>query len=60
VDPWDDDLLDRAGQVIREADAALGRPHDRTRLDPWWALLDESLFTARGRRRLMSRWLDGR
>ncbi len=51
-----EDLLDRADQVLREADAALGRPHDRARLDRWWALLDESLFTSRGRRRLARRW----
>lgn len=50
------DLLDRARQVLREADAALGRAHDPRRLDRWWVLLDESLFTARGRQRLARRW----
>lgn len=50
------DLLDRARQMLREADAALGRAHVPSRLDRWWALLDESLFTARGRQRLARRW----
>lgn len=50
------DLLDRARQMLREADAALGRAHVASRLDRWWALLDESLFTGRGRRRLARRW----
>lgn len=54
------DLLVRARFVLQEADAALGRPHDRTRLDRWWSLLDESLFTNRGRDRLADRWAHAR
>jgi hypothetical protein len=50
------DLLERPGGILREIDASLGRPHDRTRLDDWWHLLDDSLFTPRGRRRLAARW----
>lgn len=50
------DLLERPDGILREIDASLGRPHDRTRLDGWWRLLDESLFTPRGRRRLAARW----
>jgi hypothetical protein len=54
------DLLVRARSVLQEADAALDRPHDRTRLDRWWSLLDESLFTNRGRDRLADRWAPAR
>lgn len=50
------DLLERPDGILREIDASLGRSHDRTRLDDWWRLLDDSLFTPRGRRRLAARW----
>jgi hypothetical protein len=50
------DLLARASVVLREADADLGRPHDRRRLKPWHALLDGSLLTPRGRARVARTW----
>jgi hypothetical protein len=50
------DLLGRALVMLREADAAIGRPHDPRRLDPWRSALRESLLTEGGRRRLEDRW----
>lgn len=35
--------------MLREADAALGRAHDSQRLEAWYAVLRESLFSATGR-----------
>lgn len=49
------DLLGRAQVILREADAALGRPHDPRRLDPWLDALRDSLFTSSGRTRLLRR-----
>lgn len=45
----DDDLLRRPVAVLREADAAVGRPHDPQRIRVWTALLRESSWTAAGR-----------
>jgi very-short-patch-repair endonuclease len=50
-----EDVLHAAVTILRDADRALGRPHDPRRIDAWHALLRESLFTAQGRRRLMGR-----
>jgi very-short-patch-repair endonuclease len=41
--------------VLRDADASLGRVHDPGRIKVWYSLLQESLFTASGRRRLERR-----
>jgi hypothetical protein len=50
------DLLTRAHVMLREADAALGRPHDPARLEAWYALLRASLFSRLGQDRLRERW----
>jgi hypothetical protein len=50
------DLLRRPLLILREADAALGRPHDPSRLLPWLAALRESLFSGAGQARLAARW----
>jgi hypothetical protein len=42
------DLLHRSVTVLEDADRALGRPHDPSRIRPWTAKLRESLFTAAG------------
>jgi hypothetical protein len=50
------DLIGRPQAMLREADAALERPHDPRRIVPWLTALRESLFTSTGRARLASRW----
>lgn len=50
------DLLGHAHVMLREVDAALGRPHDPARLEPWRQALRESLFSPSGRARLCARW----
>lgn len=49
------DLLQRPQDVLREADAALGRPHRVDRLDPWLRILQESLFHPVGQERFRRR-----
>lgn len=49
------DLLHRPQDVLREADAALGRPHRVDRLDPWLRMLHESLFHPVGQERFVRR-----
>lgn len=43
------DLLVRPGAMLREADAAIDRPHDPGRLRPWRRALERSLFSQEGR-----------
>lgn len=50
-----DDVLHRAVTILRDADTALGRPHDPTRIRPWTAMLHQSLFTSAGQARLRRR-----
>lgn len=50
------DLVKRPITVLRDADRALGRPTDPTRLDAWTALLRTSCLTPAGRARLARRW----
>lgn len=50
------DLLRRPDQILREADSALGRPHDPDRLERWFELLRESTLTSTGMARLRARW----
>ncbi|MGC4109372.1 MAG: hypothetical protein QM747_02880 [Nocardioides sp.] len=47
------DILTRPADIIRDADVTLRRAHDPTSLQPWYALLRDSLFTASGQRRLV-------
>jgi len=49
-------LLRQAVTVLRDADDALGRPHEPDRIRVWHRLLAESLFTAAGTARLRARW----
>lgn len=50
------DILGMAHVILREADASLGRPHDPRRLQAWYSLLRESLFSPLGTERLRRRW----
>ena len=49
------DLLHRPEALLREADQTIGRRHRADRLDPWLALLRESLFHDEGRARFARR-----
>ncbi|HEX4688303.1 MAG TPA: hypothetical protein VH228_16100 [Nocardioides sp.] len=49
------DVLLRPLGVLRDADATVGRDHDPGRIQAWYSLLRDSLFTASGRRRLEER-----
>jgi len=51
----DDDLLRRPVSILREGDAAVGRPHDPQRIRAWTALFRESCWTAAGRAELARR-----
>jgi hypothetical protein len=51
----DDDLLRRPVAILREADAAVGRPHDPQRIRAWTALFRESSWTEAGRTELAHR-----
>lgn len=53
------DLLGRDAMMLREADAAIGREHDPSRLRPWREALRKSLFSREGRARLRERWDGG-
>lgn len=50
-----EDVLSSGVGILRDADRALGRPFDPHRIEPWHALLRESLFSGQGQARLMSR-----
>lgn len=52
----DDDVLHKAVRILREADLALGRPHDPARIRGWHAMLRTSLFTPAGQSLLRRRW----
>ena len=49
------EVLRRPVEILRDADRALGREHDPSLLDGWYALLKDSCFTAAGRQRLLER-----
>lgn len=51
-----DDLLLKPAQILRDADRALGRPHDPSRIRAWSALLRDSLLTESGTARALHRW----
>jgi hypothetical protein len=49
------DVIRRAVTVLEDADRALGRPHDPTRIRAWHDLLRDSLFTPAGRAAFLGR-----
>lgn len=49
-------LLHRGQLVLRDADNALCREHDPSRIRVWHRALGESLFTPAGTSRLLARW----
>ena len=49
------DLLHRPEEVLRDADETVGRRHRVDRLDPWLAILRESLFHPVGQARFAAR-----
>lgn len=51
-----EDVLLKPLVILREADLALGRPHDPIRVRAWHALLKESLFTGAGTTQVLRRW----
>ena len=51
-----DDLLNHALVTMHEIDRDLDRPHKMRRYRAWAKLVDESLYSATGRQRLMNRW----
>ena len=50
-----EDVLGRAVGILRDADDAVGRQHDPTRIRGWHDLLRDSLFTPTGRARFLTR-----
>lgn len=51
-----DDLLNHPVVVMHELDRLMARPHSLRRIQRWRAMVDESLFGERGRKRVMNRW----
>jgi len=51
-----DDLLNHPLVVMHEIDRALGRPHLVSSLERWRRIVDNSLYSERGRQRIMNRW----
>ncbi|CAN5267385.1 hypothetical protein BH20ACT5_BH20ACT5_13500 [soil metagenome] len=49
-------ILHNGLSVLRDADEALGRPHEPERIRAWHRLLAESLFTPAGTARARGRW----
>jgi hypothetical protein len=50
-----EDVLLGAMSILRDADRALGRPHQPARIEAWHDLLRDSLFSGAGRHRLLRR-----
>jgi hypothetical protein len=51
-----DDLLNHPAVVMHEIDRALARPHLPRRLARWRRIVDNSMYSERGRERVMNRW----
>lgn len=49
------DVLHQAVSILRDADEALGRPHDATRIRAWHDILKKSLFSPAGQALLRER-----
>jgi hypothetical protein len=50
-----EDVLYAPGRILKDADVALGREHDPSRIHAWHDLLRDSLFTPAGQARLRRR-----
>lgn len=50
------DLLNHPATLMHELDRLMCRPHKLARLARWRALVDESLYSATGRQRIVNRW----
>jgi hypothetical protein len=50
-----EDVLFASISILRDADRAMGRPHQPARIEAWHALLRDSLFSGAGRQRLLCR-----
>jgi very-short-patch-repair endonuclease len=50
-----DDVIHRAVTILRDAERAIGRPHEPERIRPWNELLRQSLFTPAGTQKFLSR-----
>jgi hypothetical protein len=51
-----DDLINHAAVTMHELDRALVREHRPGRLRRWNRMLDESMYSERGRQRVLNRW----
>lgn len=51
-----DDLLNHSFVVMHEMDRDLGRPHKLVRLTRWRRLVENSMYSAVGRERVLNRW----
>jgi hypothetical protein len=51
-----DDLLNHPAVAMHELDRDLGRRHDLRRLQRWRRLVEQSMYSEAGRRRLANRW----
>ncbi|NYD41865.1 hypothetical protein [Nocardioides panaciterrulae] len=51
-----DDLINHPLVAMHELDRLLDRPHDPSRLEHWRRLVDNSLYSVRGRERVLNRW----
>lgn len=51
-----DDLLNHPATVMHEIDRALERVHDVRLLGEWKALVQNSMYSVRGRERMLNRW----
>lgn len=51
-----DDLLNYPATVMHEVDRMLKRPHRMMRVRRWQALVADSLYSERGRERVLNRW----
>jgi hypothetical protein len=53
------EVLHEAAGIVRDADSALGRPHDPRRVQRWHRMVADSMFSTRGRERLALRLGNG-
>lgn len=51
-----DDLLNHPSTVMHELDRMVGRPHRMARVRRWQKLVENSLYSPRGRQRVLNRW----